>query len=263
MRNLKVVGFVALLLFIIYGVFFLLAPAEPSEGPDALSFSNTSTWDEELLAWKDVPLRLPINWEESTDIPSPPVNTSSETRTELDTLVSYKTLRTEEAAREIEREIDLNTEMGGYSILSYLDLEQFPATAKLFEDSFSDLGSVIMRWKHYYDRVRPHVLEPAIAPLIDVPGHPAYPSGHATQAYFIAYVMSELRPEAGEELLRDAARIAKNREIAGVHYPSDSEAGRILARQFAGAFLALPETTLLLEAAQQEWQEIESKSTQL
>ena len=65
------------------------------------------------------------------------------------------------------------------------------------------------------------------------PGHPAYPSGHATMAYTWAYFFAKFVPQRKKALLEAAAEVALNREIAGVHYASDSEAGRILGEQIA------------------------------
>ena len=101
--------------------------------------------------------------------------------------------------------------------------------------------------------MRPSVLEPDIEPIIDVPPHPAYPSGHSTQLYFFAYVLSELVPSEREGFLEKAARVAKNREIAGVHYPSDTEAGRMLARQFVDLLFQNAEFNALFEQARTEW----------
>jgi hypothetical protein len=69
--------------------------------------------------------------------------------------------------------------------------------------------------------------------MITTPGHGSYPSGHGTQAYAIAYVLEKLlflpdKSETTQQLQRQAARIATNRVIAGVHFPIDSIAGRML-----------------------------------
>jgi hypothetical protein len=52
-----------------------------------------------------------------------------------------------------------------------------------------------------------------------------------------------------------AARIAVNREIAGVHYPSDTEAGRELARKLLPILNSpqVPRFEALVTAAAAEW----------
>jgi hypothetical protein len=94
----------------------------------------------------------------------------------------------------------------------------------------------IMKFKAFFNRARPYEIAP-IAPSFKVQ-HPAYPSGHSTQAHLIAFFLSELFPKKREFFLTTAARIAFNRELAGVHYPSDSRAGTHLAREI---YQLLPE----------------------
>jgi hypothetical protein len=73
--------------------------------------------------------------------------------------------------------------------------------------------------------------------MITTPGHGTFPMGHATQAYAVAYLLRKLLKldhhktrHLGiiDQLERQAARIATNRVIAGVHFPVDSMAGRML-----------------------------------
>src|SRR5205823_9627563 len=52
-----------------------------------------------------------------------------------------------------------------------------------------------MYYKWGYQRPRPGQLCPALMPPIDVPGHAAYPSGHATGAYLIASCLREVMPK--------------------------------------------------------------------
>jgi membrane-associated phospholipid phosphatase len=123
-----------------------------------------------------------------------------------------------------------------------------------------------MHYKHVHWRQRPSQLAPALMPPVEVPGHPSYPSGHATQAHLMAECAILVLPAAMLPLFADnlralARRIARNREIAGLHYASDSAAGAALAGNihaflqdpvaagvpFQASFLAL------LNAATAEW----------
>ena len=90
---------------------------------------------------------------------------------------------------------------------------------------------VIMYFKKRFDRVRPRALDTRVRPSIEPPGHPAYPSGHATQAYYIGLYLGKKHPERADAFMQTADTVARNREWAGVHYPSDTTAGRQLAEQ--------------------------------
>ena len=103
---------------------------------------------------------------------------------------------------------------------------------------------VEQRLKHSLACRRPVEFSPQIQPMIQTPGHSAFPSGHATEAFMAAFVIFALvhegrtyQPDARdkgsrdaifEQLMRHAERIAINRTVAGVHFPVDSAAGMIL-----------------------------------
>lgn len=108
------------------------------------------------------------------------------------------------------------------------------------------------------NRPRPSHMLPALAPPIPLPGHAAYPSGHATQANLMAEAIARMLAPA-TEVARNAyvlaRRIGRNREIAGLHYPSDSEGGRVLAEQLIETLTGggCPNFEALLGQARGEW----------
>ena len=58
----------------------------------------------------------------------------------------------------------------------------------------------------------------------------SYPSGHAAQAYYVAYSLAEQYPSLQRDLLSVAENVAQSRIDRGVHFPSDLDAGRIVAQ---------------------------------
>jgi hypothetical protein len=123
----------------------------------------------------------------------------------------------------------------------------------------------------YKPRPRPSHVCPALLPPIPVPGHPSYPSGHATEAHLIALVLNQVfqsndqssqaskagkrEPAMNYDLTALANRIARNREIAGLHYRSDSDAGKKMAADI-WRLLQDPGCTVFAKAmtdAQNEW----------
>ena len=101
----------------------------------------------------------------------------------------------------------------------------------------------ILSNKKYYDRVRPSILseelyslgiiDKILKPWIEIPTHPAYPSGHATQSMYIATILTHFDPDNKELYEQAAEEISTNREIAGLHYRSDSLAGYELGIKLA------------------------------
>jgi hypothetical protein len=71
--------------------------------------------------------------------------------------------------------------------------------------------------------------------------------------FSVAEVMTRMLPEmpGATELFHVAQRVAENREMAGIHYASDSYAGRELARLFS-PYLVLACRRLMRDALQ-EW----------
>jgi hypothetical protein len=122
------------------------------------------------------------------------------------------------------------------------------------------------------DRPRPSQLSPALLPPIAVPGHASYPSGHSTQSHLLSYLLASIpapfpaalttplpinsnpAQPAASLLDRLAERVSRNREVLGLHYPSDTAAGRLLATNNLPRLLACPTVHALLPLAAQEWQ---------
>lgn len=124
-----------------------------------------------------------------------------------------------------------------------LDRKQAPRTWDLIGDMLTVSQFWILKQKLEFNRVRPYQLERRLTPPF-CPGHPAYPSGHAGQAHTIAIALGEAAacfPERVEYFRNVAMEIGFRREVAGVHYPSDSKAGRDLAEALIRALRADPE----------------------
>jgi len=101
-------------------------------------------------------------------------------------------------------------------------------------------------------RIRPYNIDSNIKPL-EQPDWAAFPSGHSFYAHLLVYLYSDLAPELSDIFLNDAQAIAHSREIIGVHFPSDSEAGRVAARQFADQLLASEKFKAKWDKVKAEW----------
>lgn len=203
-------------------------------------------------------------------LPPCPANSSAQTRAELDYLLRLQAHRTPSEiawalglqdwgyslnAKPGDRDYELlrsNLFLIGRSIGTWFNAESLPLTADLVARFWRDARYYMWAFKIDYARVRPYVLEPKLKNLQET-DWPAFPSGHATYAYVLAYLYSELAPELSDVFLRDAAAVAYSREVLGVHYPSDSESGRLLARQIVDFALRDPKFQRDLEKVREEW----------
>jgi membrane-associated phospholipid phosphatase len=111
----------------------------------------------------------------------------------------------------------------------------YPYTTKVLGIASLVGTFVAMYFKNFYSRPRPSQLCPALLPPIEIPGHASFPSGHSTQAHLMALCMNDVLnglPQQAtmiDDLWTLADCIARNREIAGLHYPSDTAAGEAFA----------------------------------
>ena len=99
-----------------------------------------------------------------------------------------------------------------------------------------DIGALIIQLKSHYQRPRPFQLalytNQNLHPYDSVSAQsPSYPSGHATQAFFILSVIAFHYEEKKDELMKLAKQIADSRVILGLHYPSDNDFGFQIVNQ--------------------------------
>ncbi len=115
------------------------------------------------------------------------------------------------------------------------DLKNLPLTQLLFRRITTDELVVVGTGKDAFGRPRPFVLEPRLQPVIVTPPNGAYPSGHTVWGQTVGLVLADMVPERRAQLMARAAEYAQNRVVAGVHYPSDIEGGKMAATAFAAA----------------------------
>ena len=163
-------------------------------------------------------------------------------REQVPLVLSWAELR-EERIAEILAQIDNQTPF--FSAVPYIHPTRTPRTLELLGVAMQLAVSIEMRVKHELACWRPVEYSPLVQPMITTPGHGSLPSGHATQAYMLAHVLQTLLGLEGQphhatvrQLQRQAARIATNRVIAGVHFPVDSIAGRLLGVALGEFFVA-------------------------
>ena len=240
------------------------------EAMDTLKFPFDRSLAERRLSLK--PIYLTEIKEENFDLPDPPANSSVQTRAELNYLLHLQQQRTEDEIRSALHKADIyynprispgdsaynhyrkNLFYIGRSIGTWFNPETLPKTADLMAQVWQDASYFIWMYKYKYLRVRPFVLEPSLQAL-QITNWAAYPSGHAANSYINAYIYQELAPQFKDIFIKDAYDMAHSREIIGVHYPSDSEASRIFARQFVNKLFEHPQFIKTFEAVKNEWEE--------
>lgn len=207
-----------------------LAPA-----PMSVTEFPVSRWHPDLL---DRLFKGPRYLDPRTDynLAAPPANGSAETLKELlDLLVLQRDARTSRDAFYVR--IEDQHGLLPADLLFYHGMipspDEAPELWTLLDTVNEEALWFVLREKLRFSRPRPSDLEPGLSPLVPVPGHPSYPSGHATLYRAVFEVLGELVPECREAWRGMAGEIAHRREIAGLHFASDSAAGNDLGAAIA------------------------------
>ena len=111
-----------------------------------------------------------------------------------------------------------------------------PRAARVFAlTSIALFDSSVATWdaKYAYWAIRPFQLDPEFKPQFTSPNHPSYPAAHATLSTTMAEVLGYLFPSDVEEFNALASDAAESRIWAGIHFPSDIEAGQTLGKNVA------------------------------
>jgi acid phosphatase (class A) len=223
-------------------------PKTVMRDPATLTFPR-SYWSPELRAKLLLIELLGSKWQDRLKLPPPPSD-KEEIRREVEYLHSLVPLRAERRD-----EIKAQDETLATSFHPILMMTQWshPRTHELMTFA-TETGILLLFYKDVFNRARPSQLSPQLVPLLDVPPHAAYPSGHAFQSRLVALVLAEVRPDTRELLLETAERIGFNREVAGLHFPSDSRASHSLADQVLAIAKEGSKFQALLAQAKAEWQ---------
>ncbi|HMJ07036.1 MAG TPA: phosphatase PAP2 family protein [Chthoniobacterales bacterium] len=249
-------------------------PAASDLPIDAKRFETAASFIKKVEALEPEFVHVPLD---AFKLPPCPANSSKQTRAEIDYLLRLQAHRTNaEGERalyfapwgysssmkrddpEFEPQ-ERNLFYVGRSIGSWFNPKDLPVTAELLGRVWRDASHYMWRLKFKNARIRPYAIDPSLKNL-ESTNWAAFPSGHASYAHILAYLYSELAPEFADIFLNDARSIAHSREIIGVHYPSDSEAGRVFGRQFVDLLLQSEEFRPDLEKVKAEWTRVRAAS---
>lgn len=178
-------------------------------------------------------------------------------REALDDLAVLRWLQHARTRAEVARantEVDLEPAAFLPAFAHPVDLASRPLTRALLAEARADVRKVSGALKHAFERRRPYLDNPDLHPAVPLEPSPSYPSGHATLAALWGRVLGALDPADREALRERGAQIGNDRALAGVHWPSDVEAGQRLGEAYGDAWLADPANARRVqEARDAEW----------
>jgi acid phosphatase (class A) len=170
-------------------------------------------------------------------LPGPPAANSPAFKTDLQAVLDAQRVRTsaqvESAQADQKRSVFRFADVLG----SRFRADNLSATAKLFKRVAKDVKNVLEPAKAYFHRERPFVADPSIKPSVKEPHDASYPSAHAAFAATVGALLKAMVPEKAEAISRRATLYAQNRVVAGAHFPSDVEAGRLAGEAIAAKLM--------------------------
>lgn len=117
--------------------------------------------------------------------------------------------------------------------------------------------------KEHYMRTRPYVFfgEPTIVPgdEEELSHNGSYPSGHTILGWSAALLLTELAPDHADAILAVGYRYGQSRVIAGFHWQSDVDAGRLCASAAVARLHADARFLELMVKARKEYQKLTKK----
>ncbi len=171
-----------------------------------------------------------------TLLPPPPEYNSTQFLTDESGFLYGRSLINTDRWKLAKEDADLSDDGIGSQFSSVVGVviskENTPKLYSLFLKLRKDNDNAADFAKKHYMRVRPFVMfntqtcEPDDEPFLRKSG--SYPSGHSTNGWSMALILSEMVPEKSEQILRKGFDYGQSRVICGAHWQSDVDAGRVL-----------------------------------
>jgi acid phosphatase (class A) len=185
-------------------------------------------------------------------LPPPPANDSAKTKEELGEVLTIQVTRTPEMVARAQADDEEDVWRFADVMGAKFSKDSLPTVAAFFERVAATEGAVVDPAKKVFARPRPYQLSDLVKPAIDPSKSGSWPSGHATVGTLMGIVLSDMVPEKRPEIMARAWEFGWNRVVAGMHYPSDIDIGRISGSVIAANLLSRDDFKAEYETARKE-----------
>ena len=174
----------------------------------------------------------------------PPCETCPQTKTEIEELAQLERERTPEQQSHVTADVKMSVERFLEGAGIGFEPEKLRPCEKFFTQPRQEEKAAIDAAKDMFCRTRPyntagndlHPVEKAI------PNDSfSYPSGHSAYGATMGLILAAMLPEKQAEIYRRIADYARSRMIAGVHFRSDVEAGKMIGAAVVASLFAKPD----------------------
>jgi acid phosphatase (class A) len=185
-------------------------------------------------------------------LPPPPAESSQAHETQIDMVIAAQRSLSPAEISAIRSEATFRVSLMTDTLGPAFDPKRMPKTVALLNHVELVSSAVVDAAKKYWHTKRPYLVDPRVKLYVDSTTSFSYPSGHTAESRILAEVLGQLFPDQLPDLRARAEDIARHRVEAGVHYPVDLEAGRLLAMLVVGALATNRDFQADLNAAREE-----------
>ena len=202
---------------------------------------------------------------ESIQLPKPEKNNSSDLLIELQEVRDAMVVSDQKRIDNLKIDVDYIN-----MLIDTTERFMMPTSVRDFlREVKRQIDTITLKLKYEYNRLRPQQIAEMngekLTPLTSV-DTPAFPSNHAVSGIVLAEILKMYYPQVSKELNEIANRNADSRVELGVHFPSDVEAGRLLAKELMERFdkSQLPEKNLIEETLKfRQFKDVQKDAKQL
>jgi acid phosphatase (class A) len=169
-----------------------------------------------------------------SQLPKPPTENSKEQK--ADELEIRKLQKNRTAADCAQANLEANADFAAMfgEPKGPLNAAQVNATKTFFIQVRSDISPIIGKLKSDFPRKRPFLYLKDIEPCVPKDDSGAFPSGHGAIGQLCSLILADVFPQHADKLKARGLEVGRNRIMAGVHHPTDIEAGRKLGELLYG-----------------------------
>lgn len=169
-------------------------------------------------------------------------------------------LRCALATQDAEWSVDYMCRIMGGAMGITLSKEATPAIYQMLTAGIFTADKVSETAKAFYMRTRPYMYyhQPTIAPWDEeeLSHNGSYPSGHTILGWTTALLLTEMAPEHADTILARGYMYGQSRVIAGFHWQSDVDAGRLAASAAVARLHADKRFQKLMKKARKEYKRL-------
>lgn len=200
----------------------------------------------------DDPYVRPSDIDLLTILAPAPAPDSAITREDMRILLDLQATRTPEMVAMANADVQRTLQRFSQVVGTDLSTARAPKANALIDKATADSAAIFLPAKAKWQRLRPYVQFPQIKLVVPPEDTYSYPSGHAAFGMGTAILLANMVPEKAVAIYERGVQFGFERAIAGVHYPSDVEAGRLSAVAMVAMMMRNPAFQDDLKAARAE-----------